>query len=87
METDSSLHQALGRLEGKVETLLSLQTSHSEKAARTEAVVSSNSSRIAALEAKVDTRSDGSRFWLVTSVSVFSAVAAIGTLVKEIIFK
>jgi ABC-type Fe3+-hydroxamate transport system substrate-binding protein len=83
MDPDSSHPMALGRVEGKVDMILSLLTAFTERTNRIEDRVANNTQRITALEAQVSARTDGSRFWIATLLSVAAGLIAAVSLAKE----
>ena len=85
MEPDSSLFTALGRLEGKVETLLPLHTANSERTATLETRANGAEQRLATVEAQVGARTDTGRFWITTLSSLLAVVIAGLALAKDFI--
>lgn len=85
MEPDSSHAMALGRLEGKVDILLQLQTANSDRHAKLDERVTQNMGRISTLEAQSTAKSDTGRFWLTTLSSGLAVIIAALALAKDFI--
>lgn len=83
MEPDSSPLMALGRLEGKMDMLLSHLTTVQSRADVLDTRINDNDKRIASLEAKADARSDTGRFWLTTLSSGLAVLIAALALAKD----
>lgn len=82
--TDSpELHLFLGRLEGKVDTLVNLHTTQAARIDAVEARMNAAEQRIVALESSSGT----GRVWLTNILSGLAFLVSLGTLVKEIFIK